>query len=115
MNDQTKPFVVAYCEYSDESANFILPGKEVSIPNYNDLIAAILSECDGYSTIEKIIESVKEETEFSSDEIKEMVSVLLNQGVIIDSCKIYQSFHSVSSNPMYFGRDTELAIIKHLL
>jgi len=84
---------------------FILPGKEITIEGSDEVLPTLLMQCNGFSSVEKIAASVSVSTEYRIQEIKQLITILLEYQIIVDAQKYYEVFHEISVNPMPFFRE----------
>jgi hypothetical protein len=66
---------------------------------------AVLQECDGYSSLERVVEKVH--TRFPDRAvvmIRDVLDDLLEEGVLVDSRGAFPAFHQLTENPPPFGR-----------
>lgn len=113
----SNPFICFYGfkKTNLEGYSFILPGKELIIQGANDVIDEILSLCNGYNSIDIIINKVSNKTKYSRADIKSVINILIEKEIIVDAREQYLVFHRISSNPMPYLHPLTTEYIRKIL
>ena len=114
MDSTMQPMVVAYGFSKEESTTFILPGREITLEGVNILLLALLPFCNGYNSLERIIDLLKGQG-LEEEDIRQLVDVLAGYKILVDARHFYEVFHQVSANPMPFWKDTSEKAIAQML
>lgn len=100
------PLIVGHGFKSNaDGFSFLLQGKEVQIEGADDVLSALLPQCNGFNSIEKIATSIGASMEYDAKEIEQLIAVLFEHGILIDAREYYMVFHGISANPMLYFRE----------
>lgn len=98
-----KPILVAPVVSNDGSVKFILPDKEFTLEReVSDDAWAILELCNGLNTVDMIVEAL---TNIDKQFARGFLADLNSLGVVVDSRRLYETFHVTESNPMIYTSD----------
>ncbi len=108
----TKPLLVVPAIPVESRIKFILPTQEIVLEREITSNAwAILGLCNGLNSVDAISEEL---TEIDDGFIVGFLNDLISLGVVVDSRKVYEHFHAISSNPMAYSSDlTDEEIAAH--
>ena len=102
LHPDTYPLVVAYGFLNGSNFTFITPGTETTIEEVNEIILALLPECNGYRTRKEVAGIVTSKTHLRKDAIEEVIDVLFDCNILVEARQLYKVFHDLSANPMPF-------------
>lgn len=98
-----KPLLVVPAISKDDRIKFILPEREIALDQKVTSTAwAILGLCNGINSVDMI---VAELPDIDTDFVVGFLNDLNTLGVVVDSRKVYEYFHAISSNPMVYTSD----------
>lgn len=108
-----KPLLVVPAISKDDRIKFILPEREIVLDqDVTSTAWAILDLCNGINTVDTIVAELADVDEAF---IVGFLNDLNTLGVVVDSRKVYEHFHALSSNPMVYSSDlTEDEIAAHV-
>ena len=106
-----KPLLIVPAISKDDRIKFILPKQEIVLEKEITHIAwKILELCNGLNTVDWVSSEVVDvEDEFVVGFLNDLNSL----GIVVDSRRVYEHFHSISSNPMIYQSgitDEEIAM-----
>lgn len=109
----TKPLLVAPAISKDGRIKFVLPNQEIILESEITSCAwAILELCNGLNTVDAITEEL---TDIADEFIVGFLNDLNSLKVVVDSRRVYERFHDISSNPMAYTSDiTDEEIATHV-
>ncbi|HUC86888.1 MAG TPA: YcaO-like family protein [Candidatus Saccharimonadales bacterium] len=94
------PLVVMYgFRASAERYTFLGRQGHIDIHEHSDALEKILRLCSGLATLAQVCQA----SEVEQGLCLQLIDVLEQNGIVIDSRKLYQVFHQDSANPMQFG------------
>lgn len=110
----TKPLLAVPAISKDDRIKFILPNQEISLePEITPNAWAILELCNGLNTVDAITEKL---ADIADEFIIGFLNDLNSLKVVVDSRRVYEHFHTISSNPMPYTSDiTDEEIINHTI
>lgn len=101
-----RPLAVGHGSQGDAGGfTFLLPGRETKVEGADEVLPALLLQCNGLNPVEEIALSVSILTEYEVEEIDRLIAVLFEQGILVDAREYYEVFHGISANPMLYYRD----------
>jgi len=109
----TKPLLVVPAISKEDRIKFILPNQEIALEKEITPTAwSILELCNGLNAIDTIIANLPDiENEFIVGFLNDLNSLK----IVVDSRKVYEHFHAISSNPMAYSSDiTDEEIAAHV-
>ena len=115
MDRKARLFVTAYSFLKDGFTCFLLPGKEVRVEGANEVLLALLRQCNGYQTAEEIMTKVSLETGCSGENLWEIIEELTAYQILIEDTQQYLLFHEASANPRLFSSELPSEEIVRLL
>ena len=99
----TKPLLVVPAISKDDRIKFILPNQEIALePEITPSAWAILELCNGLNTVDTITEKL---TDITDEFIVGFLNDLNSLKIVVDSRRVYEHFHAISSNPMAYTSD----------
>lgn len=99
----TKPLLVVPAISKDDRIKFILPNQEIVLEKEIASNAwAILELCNGRNSVDAIAEKL---TEIDDGFIVGFLNDLISLKIVVDSRRVYEHFHDISSNPMAYTSD----------
>lgn len=109
-----QPLAITYgCIKGKKQMIFSGYGKEITIEGCNNVLNKLLPLCNGINRLDDIMGQLSEEYEKNS--ILELINVLLDNEIIINSREFYRIFHDRSMNPSLYGEElTEEKVINIL-
>lgn len=103
VNYSWRPKVVCYAECRDESMVYFAPHDQVVIKGHVALQQAVLHLCTGYKSAVAIAASLSDI--YDNPQVLQLLGVLRQQGVVIDSKNCWEAYHPYTCNPMPFVSD----------
>lgn len=99
---EIQPLVVAYGYVKNpEQMTFLGYDKEITVEGCNEALNKLLLLCNGVNRLEDILKKLEDEYEIES--LTELIKILLENEILIDSREFYRVFHKRSMNPsLYF-------------
>lgn len=100
---ECQPLVIAY-GYKKRPNETIFLGynREITVEGCDSLLQDLLPLCNGINQLEDIMGMLVKEYDVSS--LRDVIEVLLENEIIIDSRRFYQVFHKRSMNPPWYFR-----------
>lgn len=95
-----RPRVVCYAERCDESMVYFAPHNQVIIEGHVALQQAILHLCTGHNGAVEIATRLSHDHD--DNQVLQLLSVLRQQGVVVDSKNCWEAYHLYTCNPMPF-------------
>ena len=107
----TKPLLVVPAISKEDRIKFILPKQEIVLEKEVTQVAwKVLELCNGLNTVEWISSKI---TGVENEFVVGFINDLNSLGIVIDSRRVYEHFHAISSNPMIYQSgitDEEIAM-----
>lgn len=100
LGSSWRPRVVCYAEYCDESMTYFAPHDQVVIEGHVSLQRALLHLCTGHNSATEIASSLS--GAYDNAEVLQLLEVLRQQCVVVDSRNCWKAYHAFGSNPMPF-------------
>ncbi len=101
---EIQPLVIAYGYPRNSSQmTFLTYDKEVTVEGCNEVLNKLLPLCNGVNRFENILKEL--EDEYEDDSLIEVIKILLENEILIDSQDFYWVFHKRSMNPSLYFRN----------
>lgn len=95
---EIQPLVIAYgYPKNANQMTFLGYGEEIIVEGCNEVLSKLLPLCNGVDRFENILNKL--EDEYEKDSLIEVIKILLENEVLIDSRDFYWVFHKHSMNP----------------
>lgn len=110
----TKPLLVVPAISKEDRIKFILPNQEIALEKEITPTAwSILELCNGLNTIDAITAKLPD---IEDGFIVGFLNDLNSLKIVVDSRRVYEHFHAISSNPMAYSSDiTDEEIAAHVV
>jgi SagB-type dehydrogenase family enzyme len=102
--EMIQPLVIAYgYTRNSDQITFLSYEREITIEGCNELLNKLLPLCNGVNRFEDILKKLEDEYEIES--LMEVIKILLENEILIDSRDFYWVFHKRSMNPPLYFRN----------
>lgn len=99
------PLVTSYCFFRGPSANFITPGKILTIEKIDrNLLSSLLKLCNGYISYNNIVVKLKRDGH-DVKTLNNLIKTFMQHKIIVNAYEYYQLFHLYSSIPLIFWKE----------
>ena len=103
MTKDFYPLSVVAAVPRGEGIRFLHPKTQYDISAYTPVVWAVLSETNGYQTVDTIVAKVARQfPDLTREDIGMIIEDLRTLGVIEDSRATYRTFHESSMHPLRF-------------
>jgi SagB-type dehydrogenase family enzyme len=101
MNDLSwYPRIICYATRYEDSMIYFGCHNQVKIQGHADVQQALLGLCTGYNIASEIVTTLS--SEHDKVQLVQLLAVLNQQGILVDSGNCWKGYHPYSSNPMPF-------------